>query len=339
MSAVYPIPEAGLDDRLAFVGTSGSGKTYAAGTAVEKILARRGRVVIVDPLGVWWGLRLAPDGRSGTPWPIIIFGGARGDLPLNEAAGRTIGETVATMRESAIVDLSGFGTKSSERRFMLAFLEALYRAAPGEPFHLVIDEADLFAPQKASEPQLQSLMEQIVRRGRVKGFKRRVENEPKTKASPDLTGPQAALLRALAWWNEMGHEQPTRTQLAAKAGWKPKGSNLRNRLSELSGKGLVSYPGEGRVSLTDAGNQIAPAPDLAVTLIDSIRAILTGPQGMLFEALLAAGGPLGRADLAARVGWEPGGSNLRNRLSEMSAMEIVEYPATGQVALQPWVVA
>ncbi len=28
-------------------------------------------------------------------------------------------------RESAIVDLSGFGTKSAERRFMLAFLEAL----------------------------------------------------------------------------------------------------------------------------------------------------------------------------------------------------------------------
>ena len=34
----YPIPTDALDDRLAFVGTSGSGKTYAAGTAVEKIL-------------------------------------------------------------------------------------------------------------------------------------------------------------------------------------------------------------------------------------------------------------------------------------------------------------
>jgi predicted ABC-type transport system involved in lysophospholipase L1 biosynthesis ATPase subunit len=31
------IPDAALDDRLAFVGTSGSGKTYAAGTAVERI--------------------------------------------------------------------------------------------------------------------------------------------------------------------------------------------------------------------------------------------------------------------------------------------------------------
>lgn len=53
---------------------------------------------------------------------------------------------------------------------MLAFLEKLYRKATGEPFHLVFDDADLWAPQKSSEPQLQNLMEQIVRRGRVRGF-------------------------------------------------------------------------------------------------------------------------------------------------------------------------
>ena len=28
----HPIPKEALDDRLAFVGTSGSGKTYSAGT-------------------------------------------------------------------------------------------------------------------------------------------------------------------------------------------------------------------------------------------------------------------------------------------------------------------
>ncbi len=48
----YPIPSAALDDRLAFVGTSGSGKTYAAGTAVERLLAATAKVVIVDPLDV-----------------------------------------------------------------------------------------------------------------------------------------------------------------------------------------------------------------------------------------------------------------------------------------------
>ena len=163
------IPKQALDDRLAFVGTSGSGKTYAAGTAVERLLTASAKVVIVDPLDVWWGLRVKADGVR-PAFPVVIFGGAHGDLPISEHAGGLLGETVASMAESCIVSLGGMATKSAERRFMLAFLEKLYRRATGEPMHLVFDEADLWAPQKSSEPQLQSLMEQIVRRGRVKGF-------------------------------------------------------------------------------------------------------------------------------------------------------------------------
>ena len=163
------IPDSALDDRLAFVGTSGSGKTYAAGTAVERLLSMKARVVVVDPLDVWYGLRLKQDGVR-PAFPVVIFGGSHADLPLNEPAGGLIGETVASMAESCIISLGGFGTKSAERRFMLAFLERLFRRATGEPFHIVFDEADLWAPQKSSEPHLQSLMEQIVRRGRVKGF-------------------------------------------------------------------------------------------------------------------------------------------------------------------------
>lgn len=168
----YPIPDAALDDRLGWIGTSGSGKTYNAGGGVERLLASGARVVIVDPLDVWWGLRLKADGVK-PAYPLVIFGGAHGDMPLNEQAGALIGETVATMSESCIVSLGGLHTKASERRFMLAFLDALYRKtdpAKTGPFHVVFDEADLWAPQNTSEPALQALMEQIVRRGRIKGF-------------------------------------------------------------------------------------------------------------------------------------------------------------------------
>lgn len=171
--ADYPIPKSALDDRLAWLGTSGSGKTYGAGTAVEHLLLRGAKAVIIDPLGVWWGLRLNADGKR-PALELPIFGGQHGDLPLNEGAGKIIGETVASMRESCIIDLSALQTKEAERRFMLAFLESLYRHAGGDPMHAIFDEADLWAPQNPSKqgagPQLQSLMEQIVRRGRVRGF-------------------------------------------------------------------------------------------------------------------------------------------------------------------------
>lgn len=170
-----PIPDEALDDRLGFVGTAGSGKSYNAMARVERLLARKARVCNVDPLGVFWGLRLAADGKSPSGFNIPIFGGPHGDLPLTEHSGALIGETVAGMAESCIIDLSEIGTKAGERRFMLHFLTALYRKASGEPLHLVIDEADMFAPQRLSDKdgeaaKLLGMMETVVRRGRIKGF-------------------------------------------------------------------------------------------------------------------------------------------------------------------------
>jgi hypothetical protein len=175
MTTRHPIPDAALDDRLGFLGMTGSGKTYGAGTVVERVLARRGRAIIPDPLGVWWGLRLLADGKTPSPFEIVIFGGPHADLPLTPHAGALIGETVATMRESAIIDLSQFETAASERRFMLAFLEALYRKTTGEPVHLIFDEADLWAPERIVEKEgeatrLHGMMQSVVRRGRIKGL-------------------------------------------------------------------------------------------------------------------------------------------------------------------------
>ena len=168
----HPIPRKALDDRLGFIGTSGSGKTYNAGTAIEILLSQKARAVIIDPLGVWWGLRLLADGKKASGFDVVIFGGDHADLPLNEQAGALIGETAATMAESCIIDLSKLTSRAAERRFMVAFLETIYRKAGGEPFHLIVDEADLFAPQKpqAGDEVLLGHMENIVRRGRVRGF-------------------------------------------------------------------------------------------------------------------------------------------------------------------------
>src|SRR5437764_12654856 len=122
----HPIPDAALDDRLFFCGIAGTGKTYNAMGRVERLLKRKNRVVIPDPLGVWWGLRLDATGKQPSDYDVVIFGGPHGDLPLTEHAGALIGETVAGMAESCILDLSQLGTKTAERRVMLASLTALY---------------------------------------------------------------------------------------------------------------------------------------------------------------------------------------------------------------------
>jgi uncharacterized protein len=170
-----PIPDSALDDRLGFIGRTGSGKTFGAGTCVERILAKMGRCIIPDPLGVWYGLRLLQDGKTPSPYDIVIFGGPHGDLPLTPHAGALIGETVAHMRESAIIDFSQFDTAAQERRFMLAFLDALYRKTSGEPVHVIFDESDLWAPERIMDKEgeatkLHGMMQTVVRRGRAKGL-------------------------------------------------------------------------------------------------------------------------------------------------------------------------
>lgn len=171
----YPIPQDALDDRLGWIGATGSGKTYNAGVGVERLLAAKARVIIFDPLDVWWGLRLREDGKTASGFSPVIFGGPHGDLPLNERSGALLGETIASMKESCIVSLADFKSGAAERRFMLDLLSSLDRNATREPVHLIFDEADLWAPQVVLDKEgdankLLGQMQTIVRRGRIKGF-------------------------------------------------------------------------------------------------------------------------------------------------------------------------
>jgi uncharacterized protein len=140
------LPADALDDRIAIVGTAGSGKTYAAKGFVEQLLDNGARVAIVDPLGVWWGLRASADG-SAAGYPVVVCGGKHADVPITAEMGAALGRLIASETLACVVDLSELGSSAARRRFMAAFSEALYEANE-EPLHLVLDEADLWAPQR-----------------------------------------------------------------------------------------------------------------------------------------------------------------------------------------------
>jgi DNA invertase Pin-like site-specific DNA recombinase len=166
------LPPSALDERLAIVGTSGSGKTYAAKGLVERLMGQGARVCVVDPLGVWWGLRLGPDGApSPPPYPVVVFGGRHADVALDEGMGAALGHIVGTHALACVVDVSDLGSAAARRGFMTAFADALHQANT-EPLHLVLDEADLWAPQRAQPDgyDLLGRIEEIVRRGRIRGF-------------------------------------------------------------------------------------------------------------------------------------------------------------------------
>jgi transposase-like protein len=165
------LPVAALDQRLAVVGMSGSGKTYATKGLVERLMQAGARVCVVDPLGVWWGLRFAADGSTSANSPLVVFGGRHADIPLTAGMGAALGCLIGTQALACVVDVSDLGSALARRTFMTAFTESLY-GSNMEPLHLVLDEADLWAPQRVQLDgyDLLGRVEEIVRRGRVRGF-------------------------------------------------------------------------------------------------------------------------------------------------------------------------
>jgi hypothetical protein len=111
---------------LAIVDTSGSGKTYAARGLVERLIDRGARVCVVDPLGVWWGMRAGADGAaSPSPYPVVVVGGRHADVALDEGMGAAFGRLVGTHEMACVVDVSDLGSASARHGFMTAFTEAL----------------------------------------------------------------------------------------------------------------------------------------------------------------------------------------------------------------------
>lgn len=163
------LPLEAVTETIAILAKRGKGKTNTAVVMVEEMVAAGMPAVVIDPVGVWWGLRSSGDGQS-EGLPVVIFGGDHGDLPLDPNAGELIADVLVDQRFTAVLDLSHL-SKGGSRRFMTGFIERLYHRNR-QALHVVVDEADAFAPQRAQADgaRLLGAMEDLVRRGRARGI-------------------------------------------------------------------------------------------------------------------------------------------------------------------------
>lgn len=149
------------------VGRKRSGKTYAAGKLVELVYSAGAPVVILDPVGNWYGLRLAADGKS-PGLPIPVFGGLHADVPLEPDAGATIGRLVVERQLSAVLDVSQL-RKNKQKHFARCFAEELFHRAQKaqRPMLVVFEEAHRWAPEAGGtgDKPLLGAVEDIVRLG------------------------------------------------------------------------------------------------------------------------------------------------------------------------------
>lgn len=168
------IPSGATEKHIAFLGSTGSGKTSAAKRGlIEPALEAARRVIVLDPTGAWWGLRLAADGKR-KGMQIYIFGGDHGDYPLRARDAALLAETFATSSDSAVFDMS-LMIVSERTAFFTEFAETIRRKNKG-PLHLVIDEAHLFMPQAGAAsggavPAMLHAGNNLVSLGRSRGLR------------------------------------------------------------------------------------------------------------------------------------------------------------------------
>jgi hypothetical protein len=139
-----------------------AGKTYAAGVLAEEMIKAGIPVVVLDGIGVWWGLRApAASGGRTTGLPVAIFGGqhkdraiptmtVRGRETIDEERLRLMVKAVLDSGISVVLDTSEFG-KSTQRRIVATFVNEIYHLSGSGQYgvrHVFIEEADMWVPQR-----------------------------------------------------------------------------------------------------------------------------------------------------------------------------------------------
>lgn len=165
ISADLTLPSQAATWVFSYLAKRGAGKTYNAAVQAEEMLKAGIPIGVVDGMGIWWGLRVGPDGK-GAGLPVVVFGGEHADLPLMAERAGELARAIVESNISFVLDLSNF-SKTAARRFVSAFLDELYRLNRVDR-HIFIEESDMFAPQKPFGPEENlclSSVDNFVRRG------------------------------------------------------------------------------------------------------------------------------------------------------------------------------
>lgn len=130
---------------FAILAKRGAGKTYTGAVMAEEFAKNNIPFVVIDPIDVWWGLRVAADGK-GKGLPVVVFGVQHEDILLNRDMGRKIAQAVVKENVSCVINTFGL-PKAAQRHLLAEFADELININ-NTPRHIFIEEAHEFLPQR-----------------------------------------------------------------------------------------------------------------------------------------------------------------------------------------------
>jgi hypothetical protein len=229
------LPLDAVTQKLAWLGRTGSGKTFACKKMVEQMLHACAQVVILDGAGVWAGLRLGPK-----RFDIPVLGGLYGDIPLESTAGALVADVIVDRGTSIILDVSQM-LDAERTRFATAFAQQFFQRKKAKPgaVHLVLEECQDFVPENEQRGEERMLHEfqRLAKQGRSHGvgmsfisqrpqeISKKALNQVECVFAFQMTGPHER--KALQYWlsdKGMGEKLETilpRLEVGAPHVWSP----------------------------------------------------------------------------------------------------------------------
>lgn len=216
------LPVDAVTQKLAFLGRTGSGKTYGATKVAEQMLGIGAQIVAIDPVGVWYGLRLSADGSEPSGLQLPVFGGLHGDIPIEPTSGALLADLVVDRGISAILDVSQLESDRDKARFAGDFANRFFfrkKAAPSA-VHLFVEECQEFVPQNPAKGEEQMLhhFHRLIKLGRNFGIgvslisqrpqevNKKALNQTELMLAFQMTGPQER--KAISGWvSEKGADE------------------------------------------------------------------------------------------------------------------------------------
>lgn len=286
------VPDKALQQHIAILGKTGSGKSYAGKGIVEGLLNAKRQVVIIDPTSAWWGMRLSANGKS-KGFDLVLLGGPHADIPLSSKSGSAVGRLVALQKASVIIDTSEL-TVAEYTAWFTEFAQTVYSHVKN-PLHLVIDEAHQFMPQgKVPDPAAGKMLHagnRLMSGGRSRGIRAMLITQRPAKLHKDsLTCADTLIaMRVIA-----PQDRKAIKEWIDGSGNDSDGKMVMDSLAQLArGEGWVWYPEGGHLvrtkfpSISSYDSSAAPEHDkgrhVEVGDID-----LSEVQSALAEALAEA---------------------------------------------------
>lgn len=160
-----------------------------------------------------------------------------------------------------------------------------------------------------------------------------------TNGNGSVSGPQQRILDSLAWFESLSLPAPQKNIVAWLADASPTSSAFANNLGALRSAGLIDYPQQGVVALTDAGRAAANQPETPLTPGELQAAVfqkVSQPQRRILELLIGQyPEAIEKEVLAESAGASATSSAYANNLGALRSIGLIDYPERGFVVAKP----